>query len=192
MTLLLEHGNHRVMSNFVYIGTSLDGYISAADGGLEWLEYVPIPDGDDLGFSEFMARVDAVVMGRKTFETLIGFGVGWHYPKPGLILSSTMTSAPPEFADHVTFACGTPGEIVEHAKSLGFENLYVDGGVTVQRFLREDLIDEIIITQIPILLGGGSRLFDELEQPLGFELIDSKTLAGQLVKRRYRRKRLRR
>jgi len=62
------------MSNIVYIGTSLDGYISARDGGLDWLSYVPIPEDDDLGFSQFMERVDAVVMGRKTFETLIGFG----------------------------------------------------------------------------------------------------------------------
>ncbi len=78
------------MSNIVYIGTSLDGYISAPDGDLDWLSYVPIPEGDDLGFSEFMDRIDAIVMGRKTFETLLGFGVGWHYPKPGIVLSSTL------------------------------------------------------------------------------------------------------
>jgi len=177
------------MTNYVYIGTSLDGYISASDGGLDWLEFVSISEGDDLGFADFMARVDAVVMGRNTFETLIGFGVGWHYPKPGLILSSTMNSAPAEFESHVSFASGSPSEIVDHAKSLGYQNLYIDGGVTVQRFLREDLIDEIIITQIPILLGGGSHLFGELDTPLGFELIESKILAGQLVKRWYRRKR---
>ena len=130
------------MANIVYIGASLDGYISGPDGDLGWLEYVPVPEGDDLGFSDFMDRIDAVVMGRKTFETLIGFGVGWHYPKPGIILSSTMTSAPKAFADHVQFASGTPGEIVKLAKSRGFENLYIDGGVTIQRFLRDDLIDE--------------------------------------------------
>jgi len=84
----------RLMSNIVYIGTSLDGYISAPDGGLDWLSYVPIPEGDDLGFSEFMKRVDAVVMGRKTFETVLGFGAGWHYPRPGIVLSSTLKSTP--------------------------------------------------------------------------------------------------
>lgn len=173
----------------MYIGTSLDGYLSASDGGLDWLEFVSIPEGDDLGFADFMARVDAVVMGRNTFETLIGFDVGWHYPKPGLILSSTMNSAPAEFMDHVSFASGSPSEIVDHANSLGYQNLYIDGGLTVQRFLRDDLIDEIIITHIPILLGGGSRLFGDLDEPLGFELMDSKILADQLVKRWYRRKR---
>lgn len=177
------------MTNFVYIGTSLDGFIADADGGLDWLDFVPAPEGDDLGFADFMARIDAVVMGRKTFETLIGFGLGWHYSKPGLILSTSMDSAPEAFADHVTFLRGSPAEIVAQAEAGGFQNLYIDGGETVQRFLRDDLIDELIITQIPILLGGGTRLFGHLDHPLGFELIGSETLAAQLVKRWYRRKR---
>ena len=177
------------MTNIVYVGTSLDGYISAPDGGLDWLSYVPIPEGNDLGFSAFMDRVDAVVMGRRTFETLLGFGVGWHYSKPGIILSSTLTSAPEEFVDHVQFASGTPTEIVQLARKHGFENLYVDGGATIQRFLREDLIDELIITEIPLLLGGGNRLFGELEQRLAFELVDSEVLLDHLLRKRYRRKR---
>ena len=177
------------MSNIVYIGTSLDGHISAPDGSLDWLSYVPIPEGDDLGFSEFMDRVDAVVMGRRTFETVLGFDMGWHYPKPGIILSSTLKTVPEDFADHVQLASGTPSEIVQLANKQGFENLYIDGGTTIQRFLREDLIDEMIITEIPILLGGGDRLFGELDQFIGFELVDSKVLLNQLVKRRYQRKR---
>jgi dihydrofolate reductase len=177
------------MSNIVYVGTSLDGYISARDGGLAWLEYVPNPEGSDLGFFEFMKRVDAVVMGRKTFETLIGFGVGWHYPNPGIILSTTLQSVPKEFADHVQLASGTPGQIVELARQQGFENLYIDGGNTVQRFLREDLIDEMIVTEIPILIGGGARLFGELDRHLGFELLGTEVLLGQLVRKHYRRKR---
>ncbi|WP_428407417.1 dihydrofolate reductase family protein [Hyphococcus sp.] len=177
------------MTNYVYLGASIDGYISARDGGLGWLEYVPTPKGDDLGFADFMAKVDAVVMGRKTFETLIGFGVGWHYPKPGIILSTTMNEAPEAFAGHVEFASGTPQEIVDFAKAKGFGNLYIDGGDTVRRFLAEDMIDEMIITTIPILLGGGVQLFGELDEHLGFELVKSEVLAGQLSKRHFRRKR---
>jgi len=177
------------MSNIVYIGTSLDGYISAPDGGLNWLGYVPIPEGDDLGFSVFMDRVDAVVMGRKTFETLIGFGVGWHYSKPGIILSNTLQSVPDEFEGHVQIASGAPGEIIQLAISQGFENLYIDGGTTIQRFLQDDLIDELIITVIPVLLGGGDRLFGELDNLLGFELVETEILLDQLVKRRYQRQR---
>ena len=175
------------MTNIVYIGTSLDGYISAPDGSLDWLSYVPIPVSNDLGFSEFMDRVDAVVMGRKTFQTLLGFGVGWHYQKPGIILSTTLKSAPEEFNDHIQFASGTPSDIIQLAKNQGFENLYIDGGVTIQRFLHEDLIDELIITEIPLLLGGGDRLFGKLDQRLEFELVDTEVLLNQLVRKRYKR-----
>lgn len=177
------------MTSIVYVGTSLDGYIAGRDGDLTWLESVPVPAGDDLGFAAFMARVDAVVMGRKTFETLIGFGMGWHYPRPGIVLSSTLGSIPEAFAEHVRIERGSPGEIVALAELLGYRNLYVDGGQTVQRFLREDLIDELIITELPVLLGGGVRLFGELERMLGFELIAAEVLAKQLVRKHYRRNR---
>jgi len=111
-----------------------------------------VPKGNDLGFSNFIAKVDAVVMGRITFETVVGFGMGWSYPVPGLILSSTLNTAPVGFADHVAFASGTPSEIVGIAKEKGYSNLYIDGGKTIQRFLRADLIDELIVSEIPILL----------------------------------------
>ncbi len=187
--IIILHFRETILSNIVYIGTSLDGYISAPDGNLDWMSYIPIPEGDDLGFAEFISRIDAVVMGRLTFETLVGFGVGWPYPVPGLVLSSTLSSAPPDLADHVEFANGTPHEIVELAKAKGFENLYIDGGQTIQNFMREDLIDELVISQIPLLLGGGVRLFGELDQRLNFELVSTETLLSQIVKSRYRRKR---
>ena len=177
------------MSNIVYIGTSIDGYISAPDGGLDWLSYVPIPEGNDLGFADFMDRVDAVVMGRITFETLVGFGSGWHYPKPGIVLSSTLTAVPQGFDDHVELASGTPNEIVELAQDRGFKNLYIDGGKTIQNFLRANLIDELIVTEIPVLLGGGDRLFAELDQRMDFELVGSEVLLDQMVRRHYRTKR---
>ena len=176
------------MTNVVYIGTSLDGYISASDGSMEWMNVVPNPEGSDLGFSDFMDRVDAVVMGRNTFETVVGFGFGWHYPKPGIILSSTLDAAPEGFEKQVRFANGSPPEIVEEARRLGFKNLYIDGGITIQRFLDHDLIDELIITDLPILLGGGDRLFGKLEANLEFELVGTEVLLEQLVKKHYRRK----
>jgi dihydrofolate reductase len=177
------------LTNIVYIATSLDGFISAPNGNLEWLETVPNPTEDDLGFSKFMDRVDAIVMGRVTFETVVGFEMGWHYPIPGIVLSSSMTSAPEGFAEHVKFASGSPKCIVQIAQEQGHENLYIDGGKTIQRFLDEDVIDELIVTEIPILLGGGDRLFGKLDQQLTFELLGTEVLLGQLVKKHYRRKR---
>jgi dihydrofolate reductase len=177
------------MSNIVYIATSLDGFISAPNGKLDWLNYVPVPEGNDLGFAEFVDRVDAIVMGRLTFETVVGFGMGWTYPIPGLVLSSTLTSAPQDFVDHVDLANGTPSEIVAIAKEKDFENLYIDGGKTIQQFLNADLIDELIISEIPLLLGGGDRLFGELDRRLDFELINVEIMLDQIVKKQYRRKR---
>jgi dihydrofolate reductase len=177
------------MSNIVFIATSIDGFISGPNGNLDWLNYVPFPEGEDGGFTDFIGRVDAIVMGRVTFETVVGFGHGWHYPVPGLILSSTVSSAPAEFASHVEFACGTPQEIVELANERGFNNLYIDGGKTVQNFLRADLIDELIITEIPLLLGGGDRLFGELDQQLGFELVSTEVISSRIVQKHYRRNR---
>ncbi|MEM1129256.1 MAG: dihydrofolate reductase family protein [Pseudomonadota bacterium] len=177
------------MPNFVFIATSLDGYISAPDGGLDWLDAVPATDGDDGGFSAFMARVDLVVMGRITFDTVEGFGSGWPYPKPGLILSRTRNTAPDAFKDHVQFAQGAPQDIVATARARGFQNLYIDGGKTIRDFLDADLIDEMILTEFPILLGGGTRLFDRLEHSLSFDLLGSETLRGQLLQKHYRRRR---
>ncbi len=179
------------MSNIVFIATSIDGFISAPDGNLDWLDYVPFPDDEDGGYGRFISRVDAIVMGRVTFETVVAFGHGWHYPAPGIVLSSTLSSAPAAFKNHVEFASGTPQQIVELARERGFNNLYIDGGKTVQNFLSADLIDELIITEIPILLGGGDRLFGELGQPLGFELIGTETILNQLIQRHYRRNRSR-
>ena len=176
------------MTNIVYIATSLDGYIAPEDGSLDWLGTVPNPGGNDLGFADFMAQVDAVVMGRLSFETVQSFGVGWHYPKPGIILSSTLSELPNEFQEATFLTHGEPADVVAFAKSKGFNNLYIDGGTTIQRFLRSDLIDELIITEIPILLGGGDRLFGVLEEHLKFELVETQTLLDQMVKRHYRRK----
>jgi len=178
------------MANLVYIATSIDGYIAPEDGSLDWLNTVPVPEGDDLGFGEFIQRVDAVVMGRLTFEVVQGFGIGWHYPVPGIILSSTLGSLPDAFQKDTILTSGEPEQIVAEARAKGFENLYVDGGTTIQRFLKADLIDELIITEIPILLGGGDRLFGTLGEQLKFRLIESTTLLNQMVKRRFRRERM--
>jgi dihydrofolate reductase len=178
-----------IVSNIVYIATSLDGYIADSEGAVDWLNYIPVPEGNDLGFSNFVARVDAVVMGRVTFETVVGFGNGWPYPVPGLILSSKLTSAPTEFADHVSFASGTPSEIIDLTEKKGYSNLYIDGGKTIQGFLRADLIDELIVSEIPVLLGGGEPLFGELDQRLDFELVGTDVMLNQIIKKHYRRKR---
>lgn len=175
------------MPNFVYIGTSIDGYIADRDGGLEWLDSVPIPDGEDLGWPGFYDRIDALLMGRSTFETVCGFDVEWPYAKPVFVLSTSMTSVPAEYRDRAEVIDGNLREVVTSLNRRGFNNLYIDGRRTIQSFLRADMIDELILTRIPILLGGGVPLFGELKNPLAFEHVHTQVYVGAIVQSHYRR-----
>jgi len=172
------------MTNYVYIATSLDGFIATIQGDLDWLNEIPNPENSDFGFSEFMQSIDAIVMGRKTFEKVLTFGV-WPYDKPVFVLSSGKISIPKDFDSKVKTITGTPIKIVEQLNVLGHENLYIDGGVTIQGFLEEDLIDEMIITRVPILLGDGIPLFGKLTKRLYFHHKKTEFLSDNLVKSYY-------
>jgi dihydrofolate reductase len=177
------------MSNIVFIATSLDGYIADKEGGLDWLQSVPNPDNDDLGYNALMERVDALVMGRNTMDIVLSFGIDWPYTKPVYVLSNTLTEVPAELEGKVFLVKGDLSTIVSDLNKQGLKDLYIDGGVTIQSFLKEDLIDEMIITTIPILLGGGSPLFGELTSHLQFELKNSETHLGQIVQSQFVRNR---
>ena len=177
------------MTNTVYIARSLDGFIADSNGGLEWLHQVPNQEGGDYGFSEFIARIDGILMGRKTYESVIDFDVPWPYEKPVFVLSSTLTEVPGEFTDKVCIVNGAPDEVITSLNQRGFQNLYIDGGLTIQSLLSKDLIDELILTDVPVLLGGGVPLFGALVQPLWFDHADTRVLGKQLVQRTYLRKR---
>ncbi|CAM3085116.1 dihydrofolate reductase family protein [Vibrio neptunius] len=175
------------MSNIVFIATSLDGYIADKEGGLDWLHSVPNPDNHDMGFSTIMERVDALVMGRNTLDVILGFGGEWPYSKPVFVLSDTMNKVPEGYEDKVFLVKGVLESVLEELNGQGYKNLYIDGGKTVQSFLQQDLIDEMIITTIPVLLGGGAPLFGELVNPLNFKLYKSETYLAAIVQSHYLR-----
>lgn len=175
--------------NIVFIAKSLDGYIAGKNGEIDWLHSIPNPENDDMGFNELMEEVDAIVMGRITFETVQGFGGEWPYKKHVFVLSNTLSEVGESWVDKVTLIHGSPAKILEQVNSLGYYSLYIDGGTTIQNFLQEDLIDELKITTIPILLGGGFPLFGELDRPIEFIHLESKVFLNQLVQDHYRRKR---
>ena len=177
------------MSNIVFIATSLDGYIADQHGNIDWLHAIPNPDGNDMGFGVLMDRVDAVVMGRNTFDIVMSFGCDWPYTKPVCVLSNTMTSVPEGYEDKVFLMKGDVSDILPALHDKGFHHLYIDGGVTVQHFLQADMIDELIITTIPVLLGGGSPLFGELASPLHFGLKKSETFLNAIVQNHFVRQR---
>ena len=171
----------------VYIAQSLDGFIAGPGGDLDWLHEVEVQPGEDLGFADFMSGIDALVMGRRTFEQVLAFGQ-WPYDKPVFVLSTRGVSIPERLEGKVELLSGAPETVVATLGERGMERLYVDGGAVVQSFLRAGLIDEMVVTTVPILLGGGVPLFGELEGYVRFELVASEVLLGSLVKSRYRRR----
>lgn len=174
------------MSNIVYIATSLDGYIADKDGGLDWLNSIPNPENLDFGWGNFMTRIDAIIMGRNTFEVVCNFDCEWPYTKPVFVLSNSLTSLPDEYNGKAELINGPLGDVLKTINGKGHTNLYIDGGVTIQGFLKEDLIDEMIITVIPILLGGGTPLFGELPKPIMFEHRKTEVLLNAMVQNHYR------
>ena len=158
------------MKNSVFIATSLDGYIATEDGGLDWLENNPNPDGSDFGYNAFMDSVDALVMGSKTFEKVLSFE-SWPYGKPVFVLSSTLKSLPETLSGKASIVCEGIPEITSKLHEKGYFNLYIDGGKTIQSFLKENLIDEMIITTVSVLLGSGISLFGSLAETRNFSVI---------------------
>jgi dihydrofolate reductase len=177
------------MTNIVYIATSLDGFIATTDGGIDWLNDIPNPEQSDFGFVEFMESIDALVMGRNSFEKVLSFGE-WPYEKPVFVLSNTMKEIPDDLKGkaEVISVKTNMKDLVSDLKERGFDNLYVDGGRVIQSFLKEDLIDEMIITTVPILLGAGIPLFGPLDEHLKFDIVHTEQFNNDLVKVHYRKK----
>jgi dihydrofolate reductase len=176
--------------NKVFIATSLDGYIADKDGGIDWLHEIPNPNNIDMGYTSFMSEVDAIIMGRTTFETVFGFDMEWPYLKPVFVLSNTLTSIPSELSGKVTIVNGALKDILSQIHEKGHHKLYIDGGRTIQSFLEEDLIDEMTITVIPTLLGAGSPLFSNLSGRLEFDCTETTIFLEKVVQNHFKRNKL--
>ena len=170
--------------NYIYIAQSLDGFIATADGGIEWLEAVPNPEGSDFGYSEFISKIDALLMGRNTFEKVLSFGE-WSYTIPVYVLSNTLTTIPEELEGKVFLINGKLEDVISQLSSKGMNNLYIDGGQVISSFLKEDLIDEMIITTVPVLLGSGLSLFGDTGAMKNFSHLSTEVLNDHLVKSHY-------
>jgi dihydrofolate reductase len=175
------------MPNIVYIATSIDGYIAGKNGDIKWLIEFPNPEGSDYGFLDFMKGIDALIMGRHTFETVNGFDT-WMYNKPVFVISNTLTELTGKWAEKAELIKGDLKEVVAQLNAKGINNIYVDGGKTIQSFMALDMIDKLIITTIPIVLGGGIPLFGESAQ-LNFKHESTEIYTGGLVKNTFTRDR---
>ncbi len=170
----------------VYIATSLDGYIARQDGAIDWLPGGgDAPDSEDHGYQEFMDSVDAIVMGRNTYELVLSFG-SWPYgEKPVFVLSSRPVDIPADIRNTVESMSAQPQEVVRRLAARGFEHLYVDGGKTIQGFLSQGLIQRLIVTRIPVLIGAGIPLFGPLAHDIRLRHLETRTFENGLVQSRY-------
>jgi len=175
--------------NYIFIAKSIDGFIADKDGGIEWLYTIPNPENLDLGYHSFIEGIDALIMGRGTFEKVMSFDIPWPYHKPVFVVSNTIKLVPDEYRDKVKIVNGSLKEILAKINEKGYTNLYIDGGSLIQSFLKEDLIDEMIISTIPVLLGSGIPLFGELSQMMEFEFIKSEVYLDAITQVYYKRKR---
>lgn len=174
-------------SNIVFIACSLDGYITDKNGGLDWLSSIPNPENNDMGYITFIDNIDAIVMGRNTFETVCNFDIEWPYHKPVFVLSKSLKKISAKLKNKAELINGSPEIILSELNNNGYKRLYIDGGATIQSFLKKDLIDELIITTIPVLLGGGKPLFSALPEKLYFEHINTQVFLNQIVQTHYKR-----
>lgn len=167
----------------VFIGTSLDGYIARLTGEYDFL---PEGGGEPHGYDEFFASVDTLVIGRKTFETVLAFAT-WPYGNKRVVV---LSSKPVDFSavrgGVVEQMGGPPAEIVAKLAASGSHHLYVDGGITIQHFLRAGLIQRLIITRVPVLIGEGIPLFGALPRDVQLQHVATQHYASGLVKSEYR------
>jgi dihydrofolate reductase len=170
------------MKASVFIATSLDGFIARQDGALDWL---PPDGGEPHGYDEFIAAVDAIVIGRKTFETVLTFDTWPYGTKPVIVLSTRPSELRAPDGAMCDMMAGTPPEVMARLSERGFEHLYVDGGVTIQRFLEAGLIQRLIITRIPVLLGRGIPLFGPLSHDVRLEHIGTRSYPSGMVQSEY-------
>lgn len=174
------------MSASVFCGVSVDGFIARPNGALDWLPAEP----EEHGFTEFLASVDAIVMGRNTFDVLMGFDLDeWPYGDKRIVVLTRRAleiSKAKALGGVVDAMNGTPAEIVSRLAAEGARHLYVDGGITVQEFLRAGLVDRLVITRVPVLIGQGIPLFGSLPADVTLRHVATRSFPSGLVQSEYR------
>jgi len=170
------------MTASVFVGTSLDGFIARRNGEFDFL---PADGGEPHGYNEFIATVDAIVMGRNTFDTVLTMSPWPYGDKRVVVLTSRPVDLSAAAGAKVEQMSGAPAEIVSKLAATGAHHLYIDGGITIQRFLRAGLIQRLIITRVPVLIGDGISLFGALPHDIRLRHIATKQYPSGLVSSEY-------
>ena len=165
----------------VFVGTSVDGFIARPHGELDFL---PPGGGEPHGYDEFIATVDAIVIGRNTFETVLAFD-DWPYGTKRVVVLSHHALDLTSIKGSVEQMSGSPADIVAALASTGAHHLYVDGGVTIQEFVRAGLVQRLTITRVPVLIGQGIPLFGSLPHDIRLRHVFTRHFASGLVQTEY-------
>lgn len=171
------------MRTTAYIGTSLDGFIARKKGEIDWLIQFESPEINQ-SFSKFIINIDAIVMGRGTFEKILTFP-SWPYLQKVFVLSTKIKEIPNNLREKVTVLSMDPKELLLYLSNKGYSKLYVDGGKVIQNFLNNNLLDELIITRVPVLIGEGIPLFGWLDHDISFSHMQTNIFSTGLVMSRY-------
>jgi dihydrofolate reductase len=166
----------------VFCGVSVDGFLARPNHALDFLE---TGEQEPHGFEEFYGGVDVVVIGRKTFEVVLTFGKWAYGKKPVVVLSSHPLDFSSVNGGVVEQMSGEPANIVMQLKERGFKHAYIDGGITIQRFLAAGLIDRLVITRVPVLIGEGINLFGPVPHDIGLHHVATRCYRGGLVQSEY-------
>ncbi len=170
------------MKASVFIGTSLDGFIARLNGSFDFL---PAGGGEPHGYTEFMATVDTIVIGRNTFEVVLPMNPWPYGDKRVVVLSHRSLDFSKVIGAKVEQMSGSPAEIVAQLEATGAHHLYIDGGITIQNFLRAGLIQRLTITRVPVLIGEGIPLFDTLPYDIHLRHITTRSYPSGLVSSEY-------
>jgi len=170
-----------IMKTSAFVGASVDGFIARRDDGLDWLDAA---GNDPHGYEEFIATVDVIVIGRRTYDVVLAFPQ-WPYGAKTIVVLSSRPIAPPPQGAIVEQMSGGPAEIVERLSSRGFQHAYVDGGVTIQRFLRAGALQRLVVSRVPVLIGTGIPLFAETGGDVALKHIGTRAFPSGLVQSEY-------
>ncbi|AZA53895.1 dihydrofolate reductase family protein [Chryseobacterium sp. G0201] len=171
----------------LFIATSLDGYIAKPNDDLSFLKLVE-KEGEDYGYAKFTDTIDTLIIGRRTYDYVLKEIGSSHYNNGKRdVYVITRTERPQE--GRIIFYTGNITELVKRLKAEKGKNIYCDGGAEViNELLKHDLIDELIISVIPVLLGNGTRLFKDGRPEQILEFIEAKTFDTGLAQLHYKRK----
>ncbi|SKC30938.1 hypothetical protein CZ809_00415 [Photobacterium piscicola] len=178
----------------VFIATSVDGFIARKNGSVNWLQTAGNKNADmsdqaDMGFNQYLASVDCIIMGRKCMETISSMDLPpeqWPYGNIRIIvLSTTITQAPDNLRDKVEMYAGNIKILITKLSTEGYQHAYVDGGMTIQAFINQQLINHITITRAPILLGSGISLFGETHKDIELEQTQAIVFPNNFIQVKY-------